>query len=106
MCLNFPRLSFAWLTCLLELDDAEHPDPGFRNIRLTGESRGARIAPSNCRGIIAVHLDQIAGQPLLVSRIAIAVIADRHGSHSRSSSAMALAMSLCRLGSCPSGVAA
>ena len=92
-----PCLYVLWLTRLLPLDDTEHPNPRLRKRRLTGESRGAGMAPSDCRGFAAMYRDQIASQ--LVRTVVIAGIADRHRSDSRSSSAIALAISFCRRGS-------
>ena len=92
-----PCLYVLWLTRLLPLDDTEHPNPRLRKRRLTGESRGAGIAPRYRRGFTAVYLDQVTGQ--LVDPVVIAGTADRHRSDNRSSSAIALAISFCRRGS-------
>src|SRR5215207_2728325 len=51
---------------LMALDDAEHPDPGFRLCRLPGERRATGISARDGSRLGAVHVHHAAGKQLTV----------------------------------------
>jgi hypothetical protein len=64
-------------TRLLLLDVSEHPDPGFRLRRLTGECCRAGILPRYDGGFCPVHRNDVAGERVLGPGIRHRVFDDR-----------------------------